>query len=83
MKWTTLEIEGMEPPIIFLPPLPKYWRCMWEGEIIPEGAEAFDWRDGTFVKVVKSVGTPIPPPVVSNALWYIPVRVYALSWLVS
>lgn len=40
MTWTTIEVEGMEPPMILPPPLPRYWRWMWEGETIPEGAEA-------------------------------------------
>ena len=74
---TQVEIDGIIPPLIIPPRLPAGWRWLWPGEVVPPGAEMFDWRDNTFVPVQKAVGSIMPKDPLHNSLSWIPVRVPA------
>lgn len=71
-----IEFEGLPPPMI-LPPVDRRFRYLWPGEIIPEGAEMYDWKSRRFYVVGKSIGTPMPNDPLHNSLMWIPVRVRA------
>lgn len=77
------QVEGVELPIPLPPSCPAWWRWLWPGELIPAGAQAWDWRDGTFQDLESSVGTPAPVDPLHLALWWIPVRAPSTACLVS
>lgn len=74
-RWVLHSVEGAEPPLLKFPDLPPGWRWLWPGEVIPAGAEWWDWRDETFQLVTHAVGATMNVDPCHPALLQVPVRV--------